>query len=602
MASSRGGSRLAGGRLLLAALIFAAATALPAAAAAGPAGEAAALPPVEVAAAEGPLAATVAAAVTAAAGNVSAAPAAAAAAGAKFSMIVVLRDASTLARLRMMCATSPLMYRLFYRALRLPADCHMPGVCKRIYSQTISGFAGEFGEADLARLERCLPPSSVFYREPDAQVFKAEDSSYWHPPDEPEEQQAPQQAQQQARRAGRRLQQGFVPRVEAFEERQRTPSTAAGPIDEFAVSQGRNISDAGPKGQTLSSQLWNLDRIDQRDLPLDGRPGFALPPGLAQRAGAPRHPPLAPPDRCRRSCWDADVSAGTGRGTTIYVVDSGIRLSHQEFLTQDGSRSRASYGYDFVEDDYEADDCDGHGTHVSGTAIGLGVGVAKEAEVVGVRILDCTGSGTISDTVAALDWVAANHRKPAVVTLSLGIQVGSWSRVLEDAVRSLINTHGVTVVVASGNSGVDACYVAPANVPEVITVSASNLATKYNGTKSGDPEDPYKWSNSGPCIDLFAPGVDIFSACGGPSRCEAVSDSAYTYASGTSMAVPHVAGVAAAYLSANPEAAPRDVAAALVAGATLGKVVTSKLKPGTANRLLYSRLGDSGEVQAANGP
>ena len=85
-------------------------------------------------------------------------------------MIVVLRDASTLARLRMMCATSPLMYRLFYRALRLPADCHMPGVCKRIYSQTISGFAGEFGEADLARLERCLPPSSVFYREPDAQV------------------------------------------------------------------------------------------------------------------------------------------------------------------------------------------------------------------------------------------------------------------------------------------------------------------------------------------------------------------------------------------------------------------------------------------------
>ncbi|KAI3433663.1 hypothetical protein D9Q98_003472 [Chlorella vulgaris] len=483
-----------------------------------------------------------------------------------------------------MCNTSPLLYRLFSRALRLPLECHMPGACRRIYSETISGFAGDFSDADLSRLERCLPPSSVFYKEPDATVFKAEDSTYWHPPDSPEEEQATQQrqrrqAQQQqgqgGRRLGRRMHQQalLMPRVEAFEERTLTPVSVSGPINMAAISEGLNLSDPAPKTQTVDGQLWNLDRIDQRDLPLDSK-----------------------------YIYGAAGVAGTGKGTTIYVVDSGVRLTHQEFKTQDGSRSRASYGYDFVEDDYVADDCDGHGTHVSGSAIGLQVGVAKEAEVVAVRILDCTGSGTISDTVAALDWVAANHRKPAVVTLSLGIQVGSWSRVLEDAVRSLTNTHGVTVVVASGNSGVDACYVAPANVPEVISVSASNLASKGNGSKAGDAEDMYKWSNSGPCIDLWAPGVDIFSACGGPSRCETVTDSSYTYASGTSMAVPQVAGVAAAYLSANPDALPRDVSAALISTATLDKIVSTRFKPGTPNRLLYSRLGAPTVVAAASGP
>jgi subtilisin family serine protease len=106
-------------------------------------------------------------------------------------------------------------------------------------------------------------------------------------------------------------------------------------------------------------------------------------------------------------------------------------------------------GFDFVDDDEEPDDCDGHGTHVSATAAGLQVGVAKNAKIVSVRILDCAGSGTISDTVAALDWVAANAEKPAIAILSLGIQVGSWSRVLEEATRSLVRNHGITVVVAS---------------------------------------------------------------------------------------------------------------------------------------------------------
>jgi subtilisin family serine protease len=204
--------------------------------------------------------------------------------------------------------------------------------------------------------------------------------------------------------------------------------------------------------------------------------------------------------------------------------------------------------------------------------------------------------------VAALDWVAANAKKPAVATLSLGIQVGSWSRVLEDAVRSLTTTYGVTVVVAAGNSGVDACYVAPANVPEVITVAATDLATKYNSSSASDKDTTYRWGNSGPCVDVFAPGVDIYSACGSEARCDVVDDESYTYASGTSMATPHVAGVAALYLQANPKAAPRDVSAAVVGAATQGVIDSSGVKQGTANRLLCSRLDAPNGVVAADGP
>ncbi|PSC68852.1 serine protease [Micractinium conductrix] len=493
----------------------------------------------------------------------------------RFSMIIVLRDAASLARLRAMCAPSTLLFRLWMRKMGLKADCQMPpAVCRRIYSETIIGFAGAFTNADLARLDRCLP-GAIFYREPDGQVFKAEDGPFWRPGQQQQQQQQQQQGEEEAQKqrhggggAGdaRRLLTDVrtMPLVKAFEERQRTPASESGPIDARAISQGVNISLPGVKRETLTPRLWNLDRLDQRELPLDG--GFS---------------------------YGTAATPGTGKGTTIYVVDSGIRPTHQEFRTEDGTRTRALYGFDFVEDDYEAQDCDGHGTHVAGTAIGLQVGVAKEAEVVAVRILDCTGSGTISDTVAGLDWVAANHKKPAVVTLSLGIQVGSWSRVLEDAVRALATTHGITVVVASGNSGVDACYVAPANVPEVITVAASNVATKLNGTKAGDPEDIYRWSNTGACLDLFAPGVDIFSACGGPSRCETVDDQAYSYASGTSMAVPHVAGIAAVYLAEHSGATPRDVQLQLTGTATQNKINSSRFKPGTPNRLVYSRLGDA---------
>ncbi|KAL4418998.1 hypothetical protein ABPG77_000863 [Micractinium sp. CCAP 211/92] len=519
-------------------------------------------------------AAAAAAAATSAAAPATSDPASPPAEPAKFSLIVVFRDVKSLAALRTICTPSQVLFRLFYRGLGLPADCHMPGMCRRIYSSTIIGFAGDFTAADLSRLERCLP-GAIFYKEPDGKVYKAEDSPVRHAagpqPSGGHQPGAPQAAVWRSLRASSSVQD--VPKVQSFEERQRTPASEGGLWNPQAISQGANISLPGIKRQTVDTRLWNLDRLDQRDLPLDGA-----------------------------YTYGSATAAGTGRGATIYVVDSGVRVSHQEFRTQDGSRTRASHGYDFVEDDYVADDCDGHGTHVAGTAVGLQVGVAKEAQVVAVRILDCTGSGTISNTVAGLDWVAANHKDPAVVTLSLGIQVGSWSRVLEDAVRSLVNDHGVTVVVASGNSGVDACYVAPANVPEVLTVAASNIPTKANGTKAGDPEEMYKWSNTGPCLDIFAPGVDIYSACGGPSRCEAVTDSAYTYASGTSMAVPHVAGVAAIYLGNNPGAAPRDVSAAIVGGSTPDKIQAAKFKAGTPNRLLYSGVAQQPEVEAAGGP
>lgn len=116
---------------------------------------------------------------------------------------------------------------------------------------------------------------------------------------------------------------------------------------------------------------------------------------------------------------------------------------------------------------------------------------------------------------AGLDWVANNYETPGVVALSLGVSIGWWSETLEQAVKSLVNDHGLTVVVASGNSGVDSCFIAPANVPETITVAASNLKTKFGETAAGDIEGIYKWSNTGSCVDVFAPGVDIYAACGG---------------------------------------------------------------------------------------
>jgi len=471
-----------------------------------------------------------------------------------------------------------LVFTLRAAPLRLPGYCHMPNICHRIYSTAIYGFAGDVTNDELAKVNSCLP-RAVWYRELDGKVYKAEDSSLQrrvahvgvgdgsgYPLNDGDNHQR------------RDLLQNEIPRIQSYNDFNASRSTEGPPIDFFNITGiGANgaasFSSAGSKTQSLGPVLWNLDRIDQRDLPLDST-----------------------------YTYGTSETPGTGTGVTVYTIDSGIFKSHQEFQKAGNpSESRASYGYNFVDNNEDASDCDGHGTHVSATAAGLQVGVAKNADVVSVKILDCIGSGTVSDTVAALDWVAANAKKPAIAILSLGIQVGSWSRVLEDTVRTLVKNHGITVIVASGNSAVDACNVAPANVPEVITVAATDVQNKYNGTVKGGSEGMYEWSNTGPCVDIHAPGVDIYSACGGDARCDEVTNDAYTYASGTSMAVPSVAGVAALYLEANPKATPNDVAAALIGGATQNAVDTSMFKPGTPNRLLYSKDAVK-QVAAAEGP
>jgi subtilisin family serine protease len=183
-----------------------------------------------------------------------------------------------------------------------------------------------------------------------------------------------------------------------------------------------------------------------------------------------------------------------------------------------------------------------------------------------------------------------------VVQLSLGVPAGSWSRALEAAVRALVEERGFTVVVASGNSAIDACDVTPANVGPALTVAGSNIggnkfdraADRDGGGGGGEPL--YRWSNTGRCVDVFAPGVEIFSACGSAGRCERLTPDAYTFASGTSMAAPLVAGVAAVYLGEHPGATPAEVHAAIIDAATRGALAPGAQLPGTPNALLFSRV------------
>lgn len=169
-----------------------------------------------------------------------------------------------------------------------------------------------------------------------------------------------------------------------------------------------------------------------------------------------------------------------------------------------------------MDDDEIAEDCDGHGTHVASTLIGRHVGVAKKASIVSLRVLDCDGNGSISTTVAGLDWIAKYSQKPSIVTMSLGVSIGKWSTALEDSVNNLIE-NGITVIVASGNYAMDSCLMAPSNIPETITVAASDLENKFSSSYTFNHEYIYEWSNYGNCIDIFAPGVDIYGACGTPS-------------------------------------------------------------------------------------
>ncbi|MEU7072380.1 S8 family serine peptidase [Streptomyces narbonensis] len=268
---------------------------------------------------------------------------------------------------------------------------------------------------------------------------------------------------------------------------------------------------------------WGLDRIDQPDTAGDQKYTY--------------------PD-------------GGGEGVTAYVIDTGVRVSHQDF------GGRATHGFDAVDNDQTADDGNGHGTHVAGTIAGTAHGVAKKAKVVAVRVLDDNGSGTTDQVVAGIDWVTQNHSGPSVANMSLG---GGADEALDAAVKRAIDS-GVTFAVAAGNESSDAGQGSPSRVPEALTVASS--------TKDDEQSD---FSNFGSVVDLYAPGSEITSAWND-------SDTGVKTISGTSMASPHVAGAAALYLAANPSATPADTAAALTGSATADAIKNPSA--GTANKLL----------------
>jgi subtilisin family serine protease len=274
---------------------------------------------------------------------------------------------------------------------------------------------------------------------------------------------------------------------------------------------------------TQTGATWGLDRIDQRDRPLNGTYTYTR----------------------------------TGTGVTAYVIDTGILRSHTQF------GGRAVHGFTAINDSRGSTDCNGHGTHVAGTIGGSTYGVAKSVRLVAVRVLSCSGSGTTSGVIAGVDWVRANHVEPAVANMSLG---GGASSALDTAVNNSINA-GVTYAVAAGNSNANAANFSPARVGAAITVGSSTSTD----TRSS-------FSNYGSVVDIFAPGSSITSAWH-------TSTTATRTISGTSMATPHVAGAAARYLQGNPAASPATVRNALVADATTNRL--RSIPTGTANRLLF---------------
>ncbi|WP_438948954.1 S8 family peptidase [Streptomyces harbinensis] len=254
---------------------------------------------------------------------------------------------------------------------------------------------------------------------------------------------------------------------------------------------------------------WGLDRIDQPALPLDQSYTY--------------------PD-------------SAGAGTTVYVIDTGIRTSHQDF------GGRASFGYDYWGG--TANDGNGHGTHVASTAAGTAYGVAKNADIVAVKVLNDAGSGTTASVVGGIDWVTGNASGPSVANVSLG---GGADTTLDQAVRNSI-AGGIVYAVSAGGSNANAANYSPARVAEAITVAA----IQSNDSRAG-------YSNWGPAVDIFAPGTNITAAWH-------TSDTATNTISGTSMATAHVSGAIALHLADNPGSTPAQTWSALDSASATGQV------------------------------